>query len=108
VGEFAGPGQPVVSVLPPANVKIRFFIPEPALGRLHTGDKVTLACDGCAENLTGTVRFISAEAEYTPPVIYSEHEKAKLVYMAEAWPDATPEALHPGQPVRVKLPPPAE
>lgn len=103
VGEFAGPSQPVVSILPPANIKVRFFIPEPELGRVHTGDKVTLACDACAADLVGTIRFISTDAEFTPPVIYSEKTKAKLVYMAEAWPDASPEVLHPGQPVRVTL-----
>jgi HlyD family secretion protein len=108
VGEFAGPSQPIVSVLPPENIKVRFFIPEPELGGVHTGDKVMLACDGCAAPLPGIVRFISTEAEFTPPVIYSEHEKAKLVYMAEAWPEATPEALHPGQPVRVTLAKPAK
>lgn len=108
VGEFAGPSQPIVSVLPPENIKVRFFIPEPELGGVHTGDKVRFACDGCSENLVGTVRFISTEAEFAPPVIYSEHEKAKLVYMAEAWPDTTPDALHPGQPVRVTLAPTAK
>ena len=102
-GEAANPGQAVVSILPPTNIKIRFFIAEPDLGRIHVGNKVDLACDGCAENLTGTVRFISTQAEYTPPVIYSENAKSKLVYMAEATPDATPEALHPGQPLRVTL-----
>ena len=103
VGETAAPGQPVVSVLPPENIKLRFFIAEPELARVRVGDKVTLACDACAGNLTGTVRFISTQAEYTPPVIYSENAKSKLVYMAEVTPDSTPETFHPGQPVRVTL-----
>jgi HlyD family secretion protein len=103
VGETAAPGQPVVSVLPPENIKLRFFIAEPELALVHVGDKVTLACDACAENLKGTVRFISTQAEYTPPVIYSENAKSKLVYMAEATPDSTPDIFHPGQPVRVTL-----
>jgi HlyD family secretion protein len=103
VGETAAPGQAVVSLLPPGNIKLRFFIAEGKLGGVHVGDKVSLACDGCAGNLTGTVRYISSQAEFTPPVIYSEDEKSKLVYMAEAVPDANPEAFHPGQPVRVTL-----
>lgn len=102
-GEYAGPGQPVVSVLPPENIKVRFFIPEPELGRVRSGDKVALSCDGCPAGLTGTIRFLSPQAEFTPPVIYSKDSQAKLVYLAEAWPDANPEALHPGQPVRVAL-----
>lgn len=101
VGEYAGASQPIVSVLPPENIKIRFFVPEPELGAIHVGDKVALTCDGCAAGLVGTVRFVSTEAEFTPPVIYSEETKAKLVYMVEARPDRTPEAFHPGQPVRV-------
>lgn len=103
VGEMATPGAPVVSLLPPANIKLRFFIPEGELGRVHIGDKVALTCDDCAENLTGTIRFIATQAEFTPPVIYSENTKSKLVYMAEAVPDATPEVFHPGQPVNVTL-----
>lgn len=108
VGEFASPSQPVVSLLPPENIKIRFFVPEPELGRVHVGDKVRLACDACAAGLEGTVRFISPQAEFTPPVIYSEQTRAKLVYMVEAWPDRTPEIFHPGQPVGVTLIPKPE
>lgn len=103
VGEMANPGQAIASILPPTNIKLRFFIAEEELGHVHVGDKVALACHGCADNLTGTVRFISTQAEYTPPVIYSENAKSKLVYMAEARPDANPEIFHPGQPVRVTL-----
>lgn len=103
VGEFASATQPVVSVLPPENIKVRFFVPEPELGGVHVGDTVSLACDGCPAGLTGRIRFISSQAEFTPPVIYSEQSQAKLVYMAEAWPEKTPEAFHPGQPVRVSL-----
>ncbi|KAB7738928.1 HlyD family efflux transporter periplasmic adaptor subunit [Parvibaculum sedimenti] len=101
VGEFASATQPIVSVLPPQNIKIRFFVPEPELGRIHVGDTVALTCDGCPAGLTGHIRFISTQAEFTPPVIYSEQSQAKLVYMAEAWPDKSPEDFHPGQPVRV-------
>jgi HlyD family secretion protein len=53
--------------------------------------------------MSGVVRYISPQAEFTPPVIYSEQTQAKLVFMAEAWADANPERLHPGQPVLVRL-----
>ncbi len=102
-GEFAAASQPVVSLLPPQNIKVRFFVPEAELGRVREGGAVRLACSGCPDNFTGTVRFVSTEAEFTPPVIYSDRSKGKLVYMAEATPDETPEALHPGQPVTVTL-----
>lgn len=102
-GEFASPNQPVVSLLPPQNIKVRFFVPEAELGDIEEGGKVLLTCSGCPQNLSGTIRFLSTEVEFTPPVIYSDQSKEKLVYMAEATPDETPRALHPGQPVTVSL-----
>jgi HlyD family secretion protein len=108
-GESAAPNQPVVSLLPPQNIKVRFFVPEGELAHIAEGGKVHLTCSGCTAELTGTIRFISTEAEFTPPVIYSDQSKEKLVYMAEATPDERPEELHPGQPVTVSLAsPPAE
>lgn len=73
------------------------------MASVHTGDKVKLACDDCPNEIIATVRFIAAQAEFTPPVIYSENTKPKLVYMAEATPDTKPEAFHPGEPVTITL-----
>ncbi|MFG1417880.1 HlyD family efflux transporter periplasmic adaptor subunit [Xanthobacter sp. V0B-10] len=101
VGELVPEGRPVVSLLPPGLVKIRFFVPEAVLPKVALGESVRVECDGCPP-LTGKVSFISASAEYTPPVIYSREERAKLVYLIEARPDA-PGSTRPGQPVSVTL-----
>ena len=103
-GEWAAPGQPVVSILPPENIKIRFFVPETRLGSLRNGQTVNIHCDGCNTPLSATIRFISPSAEYTPPVLFSEKNRHRLVYLVEAWPQARDAArLHPGQPVDVSL-----
>ena len=93
----------MVSLLPPENVKVRFFVPEPRLGAVEVGGKVQVSCDACAPGLTALISYISPEAEYTPPVIYSREMRAKLVYLVEAKP-RQPTALRPGQPVDVTLP----
>jgi HlyD family secretion protein len=103
-GEWVSAGAPVVQLLPPANVKIRFFVPEPRLGGVQVGQQVQVRCDACAPNLVAAISFISPDAEYTPPVIYSREMRAKLVYLVEAKP-GEPAALRPGQPVDVILPP---
>jgi HlyD family secretion protein len=100
-GEYVEAGHPVVSLLPPANVKLVFFIPEPRLGRLAVGQNVAYACDGCAPGTQARISFIASQAEYTPPVIYSLGSRDKLVFRVEARPLADPLALHPGQPVDV-------
>lgn len=103
-GEWVQAGSPVVKLLPPANVKVRFFIPEADLGKVNVGQAVTVRCDGCPKPFTGTVSFVFPQAEYTPPVIYSQDFRAKLVFMIEARFDAeTSRALKPGQPVDVSL-----
>ena len=101
-GEWVAPGQPVLSILPPENIKVRFFVPEPRLGDVRVGQRVTIHCDGCEPAVPAVVRFVSASAEYTPPVLFSEKNRHRLVYLVEAWPQAQDAArLHPGQPVDV-------
>ncbi|MEO8158768.1 MAG: HlyD family efflux transporter periplasmic adaptor subunit [Betaproteobacteria bacterium] len=103
-GEWVPAGKPVVSLLPPGNIKLRFFVPEPALGRLRVGQAVKVRCDGCGAAIAATISYIAPNAEFTPPVIYSKDSRAKLVYLIEATPapaDAT--RLKPGQPVDVTL-----
>lgn len=103
-GEFVPAGAPVVSLLPPQNIKLRFFVREPDLGSLEVGERVAFACDSCAEGLHATISFIASQAEFTPPVIYSQQSRAKLVFMVEAKPEV-PAGLHPGQPVDVTVTP---
>jgi HlyD family secretion protein len=100
-GEMVPAGKPVVAILPPGNIKIRFFIAETMLAKIAYGDSVEVTCDGC-KPVSAKVSFMARAAEYTPPVIYSLEERNKLVFMVEARTD-TPEGLRVGQPVQVSL-----
>jgi HlyD family secretion protein len=102
-GETVPPGRPVMALLPPGNLKIRFFTPEGLLPDIKYGQTVSVSCDGCEKDLTAKVTFIAKSAEDTPPVIYSREERAKLVFLIEARP-AHPEKFRVGQPVTVTLP----
>lgn len=105
VGEWVQAGNPVVQMLPPENIKVRFFVPEAVIGGLSPGRKVIVHCDGCAADVPATITYLSRQAEYTPPVIYSNETRSKLVFMVEAHPAVADAAkLHPGQPVEVRLP----
>jgi HlyD family secretion protein len=103
-GEWVPAGAPVVTLLPPGNVKVRFYVPEAQLGSVRVGQKVSVACDGCPRAVEAAIAFIAPQPEYTPPVIYSRENRARLVFMVEARPSpADAAALHPGQPVDVRL-----
>jgi HlyD family secretion protein len=104
IGEWVAAGKPVVQLLPPTNLKVRFFVPETILSRFKPGQTVNVTFDGGQHAVPATVNYISATAEFTPPVIYSQENRAKLVYMIEAkFSPADAPDLRPGQPVDVEL-----
>lgn len=103
-GEWVPAGQPVVSLLPAGAVKARFFVAETEVAKLAAGQAVNLHCDGCGAPIAARITRIATQAEYTPPVIYSNAQRAKLVFMVEARPAAPADAarLRPGLPVEVQ------
>jgi HlyD family secretion protein len=100
-GEWVSANQPVVSLLPDAKVKVRFFVPEKEVSHYRPGRDVHFACDGCARGLTATIRYVSPRPEFTPPIIYSRDSRDRLVFMVEAFPKR-PAGLQPGLPVDVE------
>ena len=104
-GDWVPAGSPVVSVLPAGNIKLRFFVPETVAGGLAPGRMVEAHCDGCGAPIQAKISYISPQPEFTPPVIYSNESRNKLVFLIEARPDEKDAArLHPGQPLDVRLP----
>ena len=104
-GEWVSAGQPVVSLLPPENVEVRFFVPQTLIGALELGQEAIVTFDGGAGPVKTTITYISPSAEFTPPVIYSSQSRAKLVFMIRSKSSlADAPRLHPGQPVDVTLP----
>jgi len=101
-GEIVAAAKPVVALLPPGNIKVRFYVNEATLPKLKLGDTVNVRCDGCADNINAKISFIARSSEFTPPVIYSMEERSKLVFLIEARPQR-PDLLRVGQPVSVAL-----
>jgi HlyD family secretion protein len=105
-GEWVAAGNPVVVLLPPENLKVRFFVPQEMLPRIKTGENVSVTFDGATKNYSATVNYISTQAEFTPPVLYNRENRAKLIFMIEAkFSPADAAELRPGQPVDVKISP---
>jgi len=103
VGEWVPAGVPVVSLLPEGATKARFFVPEGEIASLAPNQVVSLSCDGCGAPIAARITRLTTQAEYTPPVIYSNARRAKLVFMVEARPEpADAQRLRPGQPLDVR------
>lgn len=103
-GELVEAGQPILALLASENIYALFYVPESVLGKIKMGQNVQVRCDSCPESITAKISYISPQAEYTPPVIFSQESKDKLVYRIEAYPE-TKDAykFHPGQPVLVTI-----
>jgi HlyD family secretion protein len=102
MGEWVSAGQPVVSLLAPGAITLRFFVPEQALTKAQPGSAIHFSCDGCGEAKTATITHVQSTPEFTPPVIYSQGARAKLVYLVEARPEAFDPLLRPGLPIEVE------
>lgn len=101
-GEYIQSGRPVVSLLVPNDNRVIFYVAEPMLSRIKLGDQVRVTCDGCQQSYYAIITFISSQAEFTPPIIFSETERRKFVYRVEAkFSPQNAKEVNPGQPVDV-------
>lgn len=105
VGEKVAANHPVLAILAPQNIKALFYVPEKILSKIKLGETITFSCDSCANQTHATISYISPQAEYTPPVIYSKDTRYNLVYLIRAsMPENIAQQFHPGQPIDVYLP----
>ncbi len=104
-GELVPAGQPILSILAPQDISVIFYVPETQLGALHLGQVVQINCDSCKDTIKSKISYISTQAEYAPPILYSDEMRSKLIFRIEATPVSMADAtkLHPGQPVDIEL-----
>jgi HlyD family secretion protein len=100
-GEWVPAGRPVAALLPPGNVKVRFYVPETALSSMQLQKALEIRCDGCPAPIEAKVSYVSNQAEYTPPVLFSKESRTKLMFLVEARVQGA--SLRPGQPIDVRL-----
>lgn len=106
VGEKVAANHPVLAILAPENIKVLFYVPENLLSQIKLGQQITFSCDSCKNKTAATINYISPQAEYTPPIIYSKDTRDKLVYLIRAsMPANIAQNFHPGQPIDVYLNP---
>ncbi len=103
-GEYVQAGSPIISLLPPANIKARFYVPEELVSSINLGQEIEVSCDNCQKQIKASISYISPRAEFTPPVIYSVESRKKLVFMVEASFTDYYKELHPGLPIDIRIP----
>ncbi len=79
-GEYVTPGSPVVTLVNPADLWVKIYVPEKALASITQNQEVRLRSDFVKDEIKGFVANISSKAEYTPMNIVTKDEREKLVY----------------------------
>jgi len=102
-GEMVNAGSAVALIISPAHTMARFYVPQRDLAQIQIGTKVDLRCDGCTKPIIAQISYIASESEFTPPVIYSDQAREKLVYLVEARAIDGMLPIAPGQPINVNL-----
>ena len=103
-GQNAAPGRTVLTMTDPSDLFVRVFVPEPRIGAVSVGRQVTVTTDSSTQTFTGTVSFVSDQAEFTPNNIDTAEQRTKLVFAVRIRIDDTSGILKSGMPVDVTLP----
>jgi HlyD family secretion protein len=104
LGERPPAGAPVVVMLADGVPYARIYVPEPLRAQVTAGQSVTVAMDGVDGTLRGVVRYVSAEAAYTPYYALTQKDRSRLSFLAEvALDDPKAASLPVGLPVQVSL-----
>ncbi|GGI90433.1 HlyD family secretion protein [Legionella impletisoli] len=97
-GEFVGSQQPVLALLAPKDVRIEFFVPVQQLPSIHLDQTVSFTCEGCQQDYKARISYISPEAEFIPPLVYSHENREHLVFRVNAA-ITNSTRFKPGQPI---------
>jgi len=83
-GEVVTPGQEVFSVADLSRVDLKVFVDETEIGKIRPGQKADVKVDTFPDRVfSGTVTYISPQAEFTPKIIQTHKERVKLVFMVK-------------------------
>jgi len=103
VGERPVPGATVAVVLDSSRTYARVYVPEHLRTWVTPDTRINVRVDGEPRDFTGRVRWVSADASFTPYFALTEHDRSRLSFLAEIdVPDA--ENLPAGVPLQADFP----
>jgi len=103
LGERPAPGQVLMVMLPGKQPYARIYIPEHLRVQVNAGMTATIRVDGLEETIEGRVRWVAAEAAFTPYYALTERDRGHLTYLAKVDIAEERARLPDGVPVEVDL-----
>jgi HlyD family secretion protein len=103
-GEAAIAGATLLSVANLDEVKLTIYVPESDLGQVYLGQQVAVQVDSFPGRVfTGTVSYISQQAEFTPKNVQTEKERVNMVFAVRVRLSNPEHLLKPGMPADAYL-----
>jgi HlyD family secretion protein len=104
LGERPAAGTPLIVMLADGTPYARVYVPEPLRTKFLPGTRIHVRVDGRDAELNGVVRFVSAQAAFTPYYALTQEDRSRLSYLAEIDLEESAAAEVPtGMPVQVQL-----
>ncbi len=104
IGERPQAGATVAVLLASGRTYARVHVSEPLRTQLAVGDDADIWIDGRAGPLGGKLRWISADAAFTPYFALNQHDRSRLSYLAEVDVVSEDDDLPVGVPTEVSFP----
>lgn len=104
IGERPPVGRTVSVVLASGRTYARVHVSEPLRALLSSGSAAEIRIDGRVEPLPGRLRWIAADAAFTPYFALNQHDRSRLSYLAEVDLESDDDRLPIGIPVEVTFP----
>lgn len=83
LGERPQPGTTIAVLLDSARTFARVYVPEHLRARVRPGESIDVSVDGISSPFKGRVRWVSADASFTPYFALTEHDRSRLAFLAE-------------------------
>ena len=102
-GEAVPQFAPVLEIINLKKPEVKIYISQTLLSRIKYGQEVSVKADGQDKNMTGTIMWISPQAEFTPKTILTPDTRTSLVYAVKISIANEQEILKHGMPVVITL-----
>ncbi len=105
VGETANPGVSILTLVDPADMWLRAYVPEADIARIKVGQTARIRVDAFKDRrFAGKIVEIASEAEFTPKNVQTQKERVNLVFRIKIGVDNAEGVLKPGMPADAEIP----
>ena len=104
-GDILAPNAPAATLLEPAELYVRIYVPETQIGHVRPGQQVPIAVDSFpGRAFAGRVESVASEGEFSPRNLQTADERADQVFATRVRIEEGADVLRAGMAAFVRVP----